>query len=74
MRVLVVAVLAASVTFLTPRATDVVYGQTKQSYSAPKPRSAARPYESGVGHKRGYDPDPFIQGEIMRHRNSGWPD
>jgi hypothetical protein len=74
MRVLIVAVLAASVTFLTPRSIDAVYAQTKQGYSAPKPRSAVRPYESGVGHKRGYDPDPFIQGEILRHRNSGWPD
>jgi hypothetical protein len=27
-----------------------------------------------VNKRGGTDPDPFIQGEILRHRNSGWPD
>jgi hypothetical protein len=74
MRMLVTAALAASVTVPTLVAIDTAYAQTKQGYSASKPRGAARPTETYAGHRKGFDPDPFIQGEILRHRNSGWPD
>jgi hypothetical protein len=74
MRMLVTAALAVSVTVPAPVAFDTAYAQTKQGYSASKPRGAVRPTETYGGHRRGIDPDPFIQGEILRHRNSGWPD
>jgi hypothetical protein len=74
MRMLVTAAFAASVTFPALVAIDTAYAQTKQGYSVSKPRGAARPTETYGGHRKGIDPDPFIQGEILRHRNSGWPD
>ena len=35
---------------------------------------APGPYGPRAGSRRTVGPDPFIEGEIMRHRNSGWPD
>ena len=73
MRVLVGAMLVASVAFATSIAIEVASAQTK--YREAKPRVTAPPSEVRAGNKRGgTDPDPFIAGEILRHRNSGWPD
>jgi hypothetical protein len=63
--------LAASVALAVPVTVDAASAQRK-TYQAPTPRPPAPP--SNVRPGRGYDPDPFIQGEILRHRNSGWPD
>jgi hypothetical protein len=72
-RVLAGTMLVASVAFATSIAIEPASAQTK--YKEPKPRVTAPPSEVRTGHKRGgTDPDPFIQGEILRHRNSGWPD
>ena len=72
-RVLAGTVLAASVAFAMSIAIEVASAQTK--YKEPKPRVTAPQSEVRTGNKRGgTDPDPFIAGEILRHRNSGWPD
>jgi hypothetical protein len=71
MKVFVAAMLVASVAFAAPVVVDAASAQTR-TYQAPKPRPPAPP--SNVRPGRGYDPDPFIAGEILRHRNSGWPD
>lgn len=73
MRVLAGAMLAASVAFAMSIAIEAASAQTK--YKEAKPRVTAPPSEARAGNKRGgTDPDPFIAGEILRHRNSGWPD
>lgn len=66
--------IAASVAFAMPVAIDTAYSQTRYSTSKQRVQPPPRPYEVPTTGKRGYDPDPFIQGEILRHRNSGWPD
>jgi hypothetical protein len=71
MKILVTAMLVASVASAATVTVDAAGAQTK-TYQAPKPR--AQPPPSNVRPGKGYDPDPFIQGEILRHRNSGWPD
>ena len=72
MKILVAAMLAASVAFAAPVTLDAASAQTKRYQAPPKPRPPAPP--SNVRPGRDYDPDPFIAGEILRHRNSGWPD
>jgi len=69
-RILVVAI-AASLALATLLANEPAWSQT--NYSASKQRAPARTNQVRPP-VRGYDPDPFIQGEIIRHRNSGWPD
>lgn len=67
--------IVASVAFAMPAAIETAYAQTQ--YPRSKQRVQQQPpraYEVPTTGKRGYDPDPFIQGEILRHRNSGWPD
>jgi hypothetical protein len=71
MKIVVSSMLVALVAFAAPVTVGPASAQTK-TYQAPKPRSPAP--LSNVRPGRGYDPDPFIQGEILRHRNSGWPD
>jgi hypothetical protein len=71
MKLLATMMLVASVAFVASVTVDAASAQTK-TYQAPKPRSSAP--ASNVRPGKGYDPDPFIQGEILRHRNSGWPD
>ncbi|MGA7487297.1 MAG: hypothetical protein WBW74_10240 [Xanthobacteraceae bacterium] len=50
----------------------------QSAHAGPKhsaPRDAAGPSDVRSGYKTyGQDPDPFIQGEMMRHWHSGWPD
>jgi len=72
MKILATMMLAALVAFAAPITLDAASAQTKTYQAPPKPRPAAPP--GNVRPGRGYDPDPFIQGEILRHRNSGWPD
>jgi hypothetical protein len=72
MKILVTTMLVASVAFAVPVTLDAASAQTKRYQAPSKPRSPAPP--SNVRPGKGYDPDPFIQGEILRHRNSGWPD
>jgi hypothetical protein len=71
MKILTTTMLVASVVFAAPAMVDAANAQTK-TYRASKPRPPSPP--SNVRPGKGYDPDPFIQGEILRHRNSGWPD
>jgi hypothetical protein len=71
-RVLAGTMLVASVAFATSIAIEAASAQTK--YKEPKPRVTAPPSEVRTGGKPIIDPDPFIRGEILRHRNSGWPD
>ena len=72
MRVLASTMLAVSVAFATSIAIEAASAQTK--YRQSKPRATAPPSEVRAGGKPIIDPDPFIRGEILRHRNSGWPD
>jgi hypothetical protein len=72
MKVFVATMLVASVAFAAIVTVDAASAQTKKTYQAPKPRTSPPP--SNVRPGKGYDPDPFIAGEILRHRNSGWPD
>ena len=71
MKLLATTMLVASFAFAALVTVDAANAQRK-TYQAPKPRPPAPP--SNVRPGKGYDPDPFIQGEILRHRNSGWPD
>jgi hypothetical protein len=71
MKIFVTTMLVASVALAATVTVDAASAQRK-TYQAPKPRPPAPP--SNVRPGKGYDPDPFIQGEILRHRNSGWPD
>jgi hypothetical protein len=71
MKLLATTMLVASVALAAPVTVDAANAQTK-TYQAPKLRSPPPP--SNLRPGKGYDPDPFIQGEILRHRNSGWPD
>jgi hypothetical protein len=70
-KILVATMLVASAAFAALVSVDPASAQTK-TYQAPKPRPQQPP--SNVRPGKGYDPDPFIKGEILRHRNSGWPD
>jgi hypothetical protein len=72
MKILATMLLVASVALVAPIAIGAASAQTK--YQASKPRATARSNEVRAGGKRIVDPDPFIQGEVLRHRNSGWPD
>ena len=69
MKLLATTMLVASVAFSATVTVDAAGAQTK-TYQSPKPRAPP----SNVRPGKGYDPDPFIAGEILRHRNSGWPD
>src|SRR6266545_1194665 len=64
MKILFTTMLMASVAFATTVTVDAAGAQTK-TYQARKPRPPAPP--SNVRPGKGYDPDPFIQGEILRH-------
>jgi hypothetical protein len=81
MKTLVTKMLAASAAFALLIAPEAAYAQTNTA--APKPRVTVRPNDVHMGNRTdvrvgnrtiGTDPDPFIRGEILRHRNSGWPD
>jgi hypothetical protein len=81
MKALVTTMLMALVAFAASNAIEAAYAQT--NFAAPKPRvtvqpnarGTVRPNEVRAGSRIiGSDPDPFIRGEILRHRNSGWPD
>ena len=81
MKALVATMLTALVALAAPTAIEAAYAQT--TFAAPKarvtvqpkPRDTVRSNEIRAGDKIiGADPDPFIRGEILRHRNSGWPD
>ncbi len=77
---ILIKVLAASLALAI--AIEVAHAQTSTATSKPRATvqpsdartGAARPYEPRAGGRRIVDPDPFIEGEILRHRNSGWPD
>jgi hypothetical protein len=73
MKILATMLLVASVALAAPIAIGAASAQTTR-YQASKPRVTAPSNEMRAGGKRIVDPDPFIQGEILRHRNSGWPD
>jgi len=69
--------LAASMVFAV--AVDAAHAQTGSKSRSTARQTDARtdvagPYGPRAGNRRTVDPDPFIAGEIMRHRNSGWPD
>lgn len=71
-RVLASTMFVASVAFAMSIAIEAAGAQTK--YKESRPRAAAPPSEVRTGGKPIVDPDPFIRGEMLRHRNSGWPD
>jgi hypothetical protein len=72
MKILATMLLVASVALAALIAIGAASAQTK--YRDSKPRVTAPSNEVRAGGKRIVDPDPFIQGEILRQRNSGWPD
>jgi hypothetical protein len=73
MKVLAAATLAFAAGFAAPIAINSAHAQATRT--APKPRVTPGSNEIRAGNRViGIDPDPFIRGEILRHRNSGWPD
>jgi len=73
MRALATALLAAAVAL--PMAVEAAHAQARKSYPAGNPRGGGQSDQIRAGDRViGTGPDPFIRGEILRHRNSGWPD
>jgi hypothetical protein len=70
--------IAAEAAYARPRSHQAA-GEAYDAEANPRfgfgPRVTKQPNDvvSGKG-VIGRDPDPFIRGEILRHRDSGWPD
>jgi hypothetical protein len=69
----VLTMLAAAVALAI--ATGAAHAQAKKNHPAAKPRGSEQSNQIRAGDRViGTDPDAFIRGEILRHKNSGWPD